>query len=47
MSEVTALVSLSNYPTSLDAAAIQRVADLMLTGGLLARHLAVAPLLFR
>lgn len=42
-----ALVSLNNYPTSLDAVQIQRVADLMAEGGLLKRPLDVAPLLFR
>ncbi len=44
---VTAIVHLNSYPTSLDAVLIQRVADLMLSGGLLSRHLDVARLLFR
>lgn len=46
-SGITAVVNLNAYPTSLDAVLIQRVANLMLSGGLLTRHLAVAPLLFR
>ncbi len=45
--QVAALVNLNAYPTGLDPVAIQRVADLMYTGGLLARPLRVAPLLFR
>jgi NitT/TauT family transport system substrate-binding protein len=46
ISGVTAIVNLNAYPTSLDPVLIQRVADLMLSGGLLKMHLDVAPLLF-
>lgn len=45
--KVAALISLNNFPTSLDATRLQRVANLMLTGKLLAKPLNVAPLLFK
>jgi NitT/TauT family transport system substrate-binding protein len=45
--QIAAIVKLNAYPTTLDPVLIQRVADLMLSGGLLKGHLNVAPLLFR
>jgi NitT/TauT family transport system substrate-binding protein len=45
-SQIAAIVNLNAYPTTLDPVLIQRVADLMLSGGLLKKHLNVAPLLF-
>lgn len=44
---IAALVNLNTYETSLDPVPLQRVADLMQKGGMLARPLNVSPLLFR
>ncbi len=44
--QITALVNLNAYPTSLDPVLIQRVADLMQQRGLLTKPLTVGPLLF-
>jgi NitT/TauT family transport system substrate-binding protein len=40
-------ISLNSFPTTTDAAQLQRVADLMLSGGLLKSRLAVQPLIYR
>jgi NitT/TauT family transport system substrate-binding protein len=45
--QIAAIVNLNAYPATLDAVLIQRVTDLMVSGGLLRTHLAVGPLLFR
>jgi NitT/TauT family transport system substrate-binding protein len=44
---IAAIVNLNAYPTTLDAALIQRIANLMYTGGLLKKPVNIAPLLFR
>jgi NitT/TauT family transport system substrate-binding protein len=44
---VAAEVNFNNFPTTLDATQLQRVADLMQRGGMLAQPLNVTPLLFR
>ena len=41
-----AIVNLGQYPTSLNAAHLQRLASLMFTGGLINRNFPVTPLLF-
>lgn len=45
--KVAALISLNDFPMSLDATRLQRVANLMLAGKLLTKPLNVAPLLFK
>lgn len=42
-----ATVNLNNFPTTLNPIHIQRVADLMLDGGVITKHLDVTPLLVR
>ena len=44
---VAALVNLNAFPTSADPVQLQRVADLMQMGGMLAKPLNVAPLVSR
>ena len=44
---IAALVNLNAFPTSADLVQLQRVADLMQMGGMLARPLNVAPLVSR
>ena len=44
--EEAALVNLGQYPTSLNAAHLQRLASLMFTGGLINHNFSVTPLLF-
>ena len=44
---VAALVSLKTFPTSADTVQLQQVANLMAEGGMLAKPLNVAPLVFR
>jgi NitT/TauT family transport system substrate-binding protein len=44
---VAATVNFNNFPTTLDATQLQRVADLMQRGGMLSQSLNVTPLLFR
>ena len=44
--EQSAVVNLGQFPTSLDYTHVQRVADLMINGGLLNPHFTVQPLLF-
>jgi NitT/TauT family transport system substrate-binding protein len=44
--DIAAVVRFNNFPTRLDATQLQRVADLMQTGGMLAEPLNVGPLLF-
>jgi NitT/TauT family transport system substrate-binding protein len=45
--QIASIVNLNTYETSLDAVPLQRVADLMQKGGMLARPFNVSPLLFR
>jgi NitT/TauT family transport system substrate-binding protein len=45
-SEEAAIVNLGQFPTTLDATHVQRVASLMHTGGLINRQFSVQPLLF-
>jgi NitT/TauT family transport system substrate-binding protein len=45
--EEAAIVNLGQYPTSIDATHMQRVASLMFTGGLVHRQFSVQPLLFK
>jgi len=45
--EEAAIVNLGQYPTSLDATHLQRLASLMFTGGLVGRQFSVQPMLFR
>ena len=44
---IAALVNLNTFPTSADPVQLQRVADLMQMGGMLAKPLNVAPLVSR
>ena len=44
---IAALVNLNAFPTSADPVQLQRVADLMQMGGMLAKPLNVAPLVSR
>ncbi|MGH3165513.1 MAG: ABC transporter substrate-binding protein [Trebonia sp.] len=44
--KVAAVISLPDYATTLTAPQVQRVADLMLTGGMLKKKFDVAPILF-
>lgn len=44
--KIAALISLPEYPTSLDAPQIQRVASLMVTGGMLKKSFDVSSILF-
>jgi NitT/TauT family transport system substrate-binding protein len=46
-SEEAAIVNLGQFPTTLDATHLQRVANLMFTGGLINQQFNVQPLLFR
>lgn len=45
--QIAGIVNLNTYQTSLDPVPLQRLADLMQKGGMLARPLNVSPLLFR
>ncbi len=45
--KVAALIAINTFPTSLDAMRLQRVANLMQSGGLLTSQFNVAPLLFK
>jgi NitT/TauT family transport system substrate-binding protein len=45
--KAAALIALNSFPTTLDAMRLQRVANLMQSGGLLTTQFNVAPLLFR
>jgi NitT/TauT family transport system substrate-binding protein len=46
-SQQAAIVNLGQFPTTLDVTHLQRVANLMYTGGLINRQFSVQPLLFR
>jgi NitT/TauT family transport system substrate-binding protein len=46
-SQEAAIVNLGQFPTTLDATHLQRVASLMFTGGLINQQFSVQPLLFR
>jgi NitT/TauT family transport system substrate-binding protein len=45
--QIAALVNLNTFPSDLDAVHLQRVADLMLAGGVISKPLDVSRLLFR
>jgi hypothetical protein len=45
--QIAALVNLNTFPSDLDAVHLQRVADLMLAGGVSSKPFDVSGLLFR